>query len=471
MNKQSYGAKSLLMSVFLCVAPFLLFSQGNSKHPLAEWRNHQFFPTPFHTLEWNSLPGVEALQIRQLQMMQEITRYRMKNGFSPYRVSAAWDEPGKLMLHAFDLKFRTPSYAPIRYNPVYLKAVLPQSQAQRFSVLKLHPETQFRFANVDLCQMSDSLAIYKPMLAKYRWAEIPSPHRYILDGILMDTKAADEAFRTRMEDNKIDTKKYLQKAPPPKSNWSYTGVESIQFSQNYLTNWAKGGENAVALLSDLRASANYKKGTIQWDNRAIHKLGVIANGSEDPRLNDDLIHMSSKLGVNASQKWFYSGLFDFKTQFFYGRDRTEERNIVSGFMAPAYLTFAIGMDYKRDNNFTMLLSPITSKITMVLDTAHVSASRYKIEPGRVTSIISGASLTNSLKWKISHDYYLASEFDFFYGYLSDNPEIQFDWEIIFDMRINKYLSARINPRVRFFENESKKLQFKENFSIAFLYRF
>ena len=375
----------------------------------------------------------------------------------------------KLNMYSFYHKYKTPEYLSIHLQEDFLKTnFLPETSDKRFNYFNkkdLDKEFNGNYSYLDM--MQDSISIYRPYNTKYIYDNIPSPHRFLLEGQKLDKKSAQAAFTLV----KVEPIRKLDKPQKEIKFWSYSGEEVIQISQNHEKNWVKGGDNSFSLLSDLRATANYKKDKIAWDNKGIHKLGVNRTENERGRINNDLIQLTSKFGLSASKRWYYSAFFDFKTQFFFGRDKNDPSKILSGFMSPSYITSAIGMDYKESNNFTILISPVTSKITTVLDTVHVDPERYKIPFGKKVTTRSGASVNSHLNWKISSEFRLEYNLDLFYGYLNKNSETQLDWEIIFNMRINRFLSTRINAYVRYFENESNKIQFKENFSIAFSYRF
>jgi hypothetical protein len=418
-------------------------------------------------LSWEKDPSVKFFNDKYDRVMMSFYKNSDKNRFNPYLKDEYWPSGYLTMIHSFYLKFKVPAYKNIKYEPCFLSTHFLPDLNKGLGVLN-HIDTKIPVFNNQPSQIlaiMDSFVIHKPMYVRYHWDQIPSPHRFILDGVLLDKKAAKEALRL----SKVEIKK-LDKPKSISQRWIYEGVESLQLSQSYFSNWVKGGLNTIALLSDLRVSTKYKYKKIEWDSKGIHKLGIISSEGERSRINDDLIQLTSKAGLNASKKWYYSMLFDFKSQFFYGREKKEPYTIVSGFMSPAYLTFAIGMDYKM-KDFTLLLSPYTSKMTLVLDTTHVNISRYDIPAGRKSNSNSGASVYNSFKWRINTEFTLTSNFDLFYGYLNRDPETQMDWELIFDMRINKYLSSRINLNFRYFESESLKVQLKENFSIVFSYKF
>jgi hypothetical protein len=190
-------------------------------------------------------------------------------------------------------------------------------------------------------------------------------------------------------------------------------------------------------------------------------------------VNDDVLDLTSKYGIGASQYWYYSFLFNMKTQFFYGYDRkdVDRKNPISGIMAPGYFTLAIGMDFKKGKNFTLMISPVTSKLAVVLDTAKIDQSRYNIPNDKRSTFLTGASLYNNFTWQIKKEIKLTSAMNIFYDYFKKDDNVQSDWDLILDMRINLFLSMRVVANFRYYENESSDIQMRENMSLAFRYNF
>lgn len=310
---------------------------------------------------------------------------------------------------------------------------------------------------------------------KFNWKDIPEPHKFVDRGYLASRKSEDDLRRLLMSRDDYNTKRKIQKLQKIKTPWVYEGIENIQVSQVYLSNWAKGGESSLSILSDLRVKAIYKMDKYTWENYAIHKIGFVGQEETKGRINDDAIELNSKFGLNASKKWYYSGYTNFKTQFFngYSKKDVEKENPISAFMSPAYWTFAVGMDFKASKHkFTLMISPLTSKLTMVLDTSKVDQTRYKIAEDRKVEALNGGSIVNSFSWRINNDFHLGSRLSAFYEYFAKNTEVKqihFEWEAILNMRINVWLSTRLLAHLRYYSNESDKMQFKENLSISFRY--
>lgn len=292
-------------------------------------------------------------------------------------------------------------------------------------------------------------------------------------GTSSEHRASRERLAEMFQQKSPELPDKLTKVDEHKRPWIFSGSENIQLSQAYLKNWAKGGQNSVALLSDLRIKAIYEEGKIQWENSAIHKLGFISSQSSLSRVNDDLIDLNSKYGINASKNWFYSFLFNFKTQFFNGYSSSDalKETPISSFMAPGYFTLAAGMDFKKGKNFTLMISPVTSKFTIVADTAKVDQTRYNIPEDKRSEFLTGGSLINNFIWQINKEMKFTSAANVFYDYFNTENKVQAEWDMILDMRINVFLSTRITTNFRYFENESSKLQVRENLSISFRYNF
>ena len=67
-------------------------------------------------------------------------------------------------------------------------------------------------------------------------------------------------------------------------------------------------------------------------------------------------------------------------------------------MSPGYFTLSLGMDYKPNGNFSLVVSPIAGKWNVVRDTARISASRYGVsEEGKRFKREAGAQLNLNSK--------------------------------------------------------------------------
>lgn len=392
--------------------------------------------------------------------------------FNPYHLTLHWPKPSKYKPFALSLKYKTRNYVAVTEFESHFDKT-PFEQYQYFLRHPLGADTLLSgYEERPVEKVMEELVIDAPSMTGDLWDNIPEPPEYDFGGGFINTNASRDRINQLFKGNSPDSRRQLEKKEVIKRPWSFSGTENIQFSQAFQENWVRGGENSISLLSDLRIQAQYKKNNVEWESYAIHKLGILNTEEKKSRVNDDLIELNSKYGLSASQKWYYSGLFNFRTQFFHGYKGSDElkENPISGFLAPGYMTMAVGMDYK-EKNFTLMLLPLTSRMTIVADTVKFDQTRYKIPEDKKIDNMGGASLVNNLKWKISDDFNFSSKLDFFYEYMRSQNQMQAEWEMILDMKINIFLSARVGTYLRYYTNESDYVQFRENLSISFSYRF
>ncbi|MFK4985426.1 DUF3078 domain-containing protein, partial [Klebsiella pneumoniae] len=91
-----------------------------------------------------------------------------------------------------------------------------------------------------------------------------------------------------------------------------------------------------------------KKDRHGWDNNIDVNLGYVQTTSLGGRKNDDRIDYLSKYGykMDSTGKWYLSGLFNFRSQFFDGFTYSSNvANFVSTFLSPAYVVLSAGFDY------------------------------------------------------------------------------------------------------------------------------
>lgn len=306
----------------------------------------------------------------------------------------------------------------------------------------------------------------------------------------------DLSFWTPDNDSRIlqidDTTKLWIFRPPPEnpvkkkiSNWKLTGVGSMNFSQGYYENWAKGGDNNIAALGMLKVEAAYAKMKTKWGSYLDYKLGFLKSEKADNDFlkNEDKFDLNTKIGYRAVRNLYYSFSANLKTQFFKGFKNPGDSLWVSNFFSPAYVTLGLGIDYNPGPGFSFFLSPITHKTTLVLDSV-VSETQYGLELGKNVRNETGGYLLTKLNVDLSKELRFENKLDLFSNY-SDHPErVDVNWEMALDMKVNKYITANISTHLIWdydtkfketndlgVEEETEKVQFKELISIGLSYKF
>jgi hypothetical protein len=270
--------------------------------------------------------------------------------------------------------------------------------------------------------------------------------------------------------------------------WHKSGVLSLNMSQASFTNWAAGGQNAVAINGLINMAGNYKNENSSWDNALTIGYGKMLQKGNDLGWvkTDDRIDFQSKYGRKASEKWFYSALISFRTQMDNGYNYPDTENKISGLLSPAYLLFSVGMDYKPNPQFSMFLSPLTSKNTIVMDDYLSSIGAFGVDSDKKFRSELGAYANLAYrKDEILKNVNFLTKLDLFSNYLKNPQNIDISWETLLVMKVNEYISATVNTHLLYdddilikidedFEGEpvmGKRAQFKEVIGVGFTYKF
>lgn len=228
------------------------------------------------------------------------------------------------------------------------------------------------------------------------------------------------------------------------SPWILGGNSTLGFTQTSLSNWKKGGNSSLSILAILKGFANYSDKKLKWENSVELRNGWmrINDTDTDSKLqkNDDKLELISRLGVSAFKKWYYSGEVDFETQFFNGYKYPDTENPISAFMAPAKTLIKIGLDYKPNKDFSLFLSPITSKTVFVRDTANIDQTKFGVAPDKRRFWEPGLNADLKYKKTFLKDIVWETKYKMFINYSSPFKKFDVNWENIITMKLNSYIN-------------------------------
>ena len=269
--------------------------------------------------------------------------------------------------------------------------------------------------------------------------------------------------------------------------WEYGGNGNFGLTQTYLNNWKRGGESAFAFLMVLKGYANYADKKIRWENSGEVRNGWIKQGGDIDQLqkNDDKLELISRLGVNAFDHWFYSAEIDFETQFFHGYNYPDKSKLISTYLSPARTLIKLGLDYKPNKNFSLFLSPFTSKTVYVRDTARVDQTRYGISA--TSQSLWEPGLNADLRYKIEFTPQISFEtkYKMFINYQEPFKKFDINWENGVVAQLTNRISMNVMLYLIYDDNVTfptgkkdesgndiykAKLQTKELMTIGFSYK-
>lgn len=232
--------------------------------------------------------------------------------------------------------------------------------------------------------------------------------------------------------------------------WKVTGSTSLNFSQVSLTNWAEGGDGSTSGTFLFKIYANKKKHKHTWENAFELEYGLIKNEGQKKRKSVDKLFLSSKYGYAIGSNWYLSGLFEFRSQVDKGYNYPNTDVHISKFLAPGYINTAVGLEYHPNEQFSFLFAPASGKMTIVSDDLLSDAGAFGVDAGDRFRMEMGAYIkTTFTRKEVLRNVDFSTKLDLFSNY-SDNPlNIDINWDLLFDMKINDYLSANLGFTVKF----------------------
>ena len=271
---------------------------------------------------------------------------------------------------------------------------------------------------------------------------------FTLNTSTAQTTEAEKAIRTVSNDTVM--------------GWKTGGLIGLNISQASFTNWAAGGQNTFAVGGIVNLFAKYKSEHTSWDNMLDLGYGLLQQGKGDDFIKtDDKVDFTSKYGRKASDKWYYAGLVNFKTQMTAGYNYPNVTNKISDLLAPAYILAAIGMDYKPNDKLTAFIAPITSKNTIVNDDSLANVGAFGVEAA--TYDIDGTLLTAGKKSRSEVGGYfravyqrtffkdksvsLTSKLDLFSNYKVNPQNMDVSWETIIGLKVNRFITTTITTHL------------------------
>lgn len=263
--------------------------------------------------------------------------------------------------------------------------------------------------------------------------------------------------------------------------WVLKGITGINMSQTAVSNWSAGGENSLAGNAYLNGSLTHKSGHWLWINNLGLDYGLTKTKSLGVQKTSDKIAFSTQLGYKASEKWYYTAMADLNTQFYKGYNYPDKSHYISKFFAPAYSNVSLGMDFRPKSNYSLYLSPLAGKLTFVEDDYLANEGAFGVDPGDRFKAELGAYIKAKAEQKIMENVDLITSVDFFTPYDKQIGNVDVNWDVLVNMKINKYLSATLNTTLKY-DNDVKtinddgekhgaKVQFKEVLGIGVAYNF
>lgn len=273
--------------------------------------------------------------------------------------------------------------------------------------------------------------------------------------------------------------------------WTHKGNVGLNFGQSAHVNWAAGGLNSLNGQGIVNYEIHYLKGNFKWDNTLNASLGYsLYDFHKKPIKTDDKIELTSLAGLKATEHLNYSAELAFRSQFAKGYKYDEDStNYISKFLAPAYITLGLGIEWVPNKYFSLYFSPITGRMTIVNDDRLAAEGAFGVNALDANDTIQhaihkiryefGARAVAKFQYPIAKNIDFNSKLELFSNYLNHPERIDVDWQNMLVLKVNDWLNANLSTHLIYdydipFHNEAgelikgSKVQFKEVLAIGFM---
>ncbi len=274
-------------------------------------------------------------------------------------------------------------------------------------------------------------------------------------------------------------------APKPIGPWQHDLQLGVNLNQSsFSDNWKAGGVNSSAATGFLNAKANYKKEKTTFENDLQLQYGNTRLQGEGLKKNADRIFLNSKFGHDISKHWNLFASANFISQFDAGFEYFDTGSIaqrrISGIFSPAYLTEALGLEYKPTAYFSAQFGLIGLRQTIVLDQElydkyNPSEEKYNLLYGvqrgeNIRNQFVGQLVVNFDK-EIMKNLILKLRYQGIMDYERiDHTGIvsRFDGSIV--AKVNRFITVNFTTALLYDFDQDEDIQYSQVMSIGILYR-
>ncbi|HUN65942.1 MAG TPA: DUF3078 domain-containing protein [Bacteroidota bacterium] len=257
-------------------------------------------------------------------------------------------------------------------------------------------------------------------------------------------------------------------AQPPVYGWKQSLVTGLTLTQVSFTDWAQGGDNALAYTFSAAGKSEDDEQTTNWANTYKFAFGQTRLGTQGLRKTDDIIDISSVFTykLNTYVNPYVSA--NLKTQFAKGYmyDGDGNSTEVSKFFDPAYLMQTAGVGYQPVKEVKTRLGVGLREI--VTQDFNQYASDPATHDTVKTRVDGGLESATDVNWPLDTNLLLTSDLELFSPFKTMD-QIVVRGGITLTAKVNKYITTIVGAQ---FINERRitpRTQIKEGISLGLSY--
>ena len=130
---------------------------------------------------------------------------------------------------------------------------------------------------------------------------------------------------------------------------------------------------------------------------------------------------------------------------------------------------------------SLLIAPVSGKFTFVMDDKLAANGDFGVDPGKNSRSEFGAKVRFEYKNEVVKNVTIETSLDLFSNYLENPENIDVDWNVLINLKVNEYLSANLVTRLIYDDDikiedtdtgkSSPKVQFMEMFGVGLSLKF
>lgn len=275
--------------------------------------------------------------------------------------------------------------------------------------------------------------------------------------------------------------------PKDTTYWRKTTEIGLNLNQgSFSSNWTGGGVSSIAIGSFFNLKREYLRDRNNFVSDLQFAYGVVKNRGERTRKSLDRLFYDLKYGrkLGAESNWYLFANVNLLSQFANGYEfAVDETNPpqISAFFTPAFLTEAIGLEYKPNKAFNLLFAPGAVRQTILGNRNLYQAidarvppyafQNYGVERGRairnevalmqiVANFDRDIAKNVNLKWR-----YLA------FASLDDLAAIDNRLDAQLTAKVNRFVNVSLGAILFYDQDQDTKIQFAQSLALGLLYAF
>ncbi len=270
---------------------------------------------------------------------------------------------------------------------------------------------------------------------------------------------------------------FAQNEKSKDSIWIKEAKIGVLVNQAAFGEWLGGGTNSFNGIVNLDYKISHTRNQWDWTTTLDASLGFTKTESSDfLKKTVDHFEINSVLVRVGENPWGFSSSINLKSQwiegytFSEGSSGEEIRTKITDFFSPLYARFGFGFTYKKSKSFSLQVEPLTGRLIYVSDqfTRDLASGEtyFGVKPNRQTRWEAGISFSAQGEWPLFQNVSLINRLNVISNYLEEFKNFDFDYTMTINMKINNYLSTRLEMQLVYDDNAIAKMQSRQVFGVS-----